>query len=216
MGTLLASKLISSMRVTLLEPSPGVNFIDADLLDNINEAQRRIALLKPEVYPVRTTMTLAAGTKQVLAAGAIALLDIYENVASGLRVRGPVQRSLLDESARNHPAATPEVDVDNFMTDTRNPTTFDVYPPNTGTGQVRLLIGMTPPAIAAVGNPITLEDIYEGPIKFFALAECYSMTSKRQDLTKAEIYENRALKALGIRSQSQVNVAPRVGKQGGT
>lgn len=215
MGTLLASALIARMRRTLLDPSPGTNWDDDDLLDALNEAQRRIALVKPEVFPVRTTLSLAAGTKQVLADGDIALLDIYENVVSGMRIRGPVQRGLLDESARGHPAATPEVDVDNFTIDTRNPTTFDVYPPNNGTGQIRLLVGRTPAPIAAVGNPIVLADIYEGPMRFFALAECYSENTKRQDMTKAELYEGRALKALGMRSQGQVNVAPRVGKQGG-
>lgn len=205
---LLASNLIAALRVTSLDPSPGDVWTDADWLLFLAAAEREVCLAKPDTYVISAAVSLVAGTKQTLPAGATGVLDVYENTVSGRRCT-LVERSLMDEAARFFPAATREVDAQHWIADTRDPTRFDVVPPNDGTGSLQCLYGITPANFTAASNPIHLPDLYEAPIKFFALAEAYAANTKRQDFTKSGIYRGEALKMLGIRSQSQAAIAPR-------
>lgn len=212
--TLLASNYIAALRVTLLDPSPGVTWTDSDLLLFIAAAEREVCTLKQEAYVVRGAVAMVAGNKQTLPAGATASMDFYQNTASKKPIT-QIQRGLLDEASRWWPVQTPQKDVNQVITDSRNPTQFDVDPPNDGDGLIECLYCFTPPNFATTAEAMHLPDIYEAPIKFFALSEAYSVNSKRQDLTKVSFYRNEARTTLGIKSQSQVAVSPKVGAPGG-
>lgn len=212
---ILASSIITSVRRVLLDPSPGVTWLDANLLALINEAERAICALKREAYPIRATLTLVAGTWQTLPADGLAIMDLYHNVVSGRRAI-LCNRELMDAAAISFPIATQETDVQEWTKDDRDPTRFDVIPPNNGSGQVIALYGATPPAIAAVGNPINLLDIYEQCIKAFVIAQAYAENTDRFDLAKYAAYTSEWKGILGISSQSQVAVSAKVGRQGGS
>ena len=137
-------------------------------------------------------------------------MDLYDNVSNGQTIR-LVDRDLMDEAARFWPAATPEATVQDWAADARDPTRFVVLPPNNGSGSVNALYGAIPTPIAATTDPINLADVYEDVLKSFVLAEAYAHNSKRQDLAKASYYDNQARTMLGIKSRSQVAVAPQVG-----
>lgn len=212
--TILASAIIASLRITLLDPSPGDTWTDAILLAYLNEGERNVVMLKPEAYPVRAALAMVAGTKQTVPAGGIAILDLYDNVSGGRRVR-QVNRSMLDDLARFWPTATQEATVQEWCADPRDPTRFDVIPPSTGTGSVNGLYGAVPTPIATVGTAINLLDIYELTLKHFVLSEAYAANTKRQDLLKTDYYRKSFERMLGVRSQSQVAVAPRTSAPGG-
>jgi hypothetical protein len=212
MGTLLASALISQLRVTLLDPSPGQTWTDAMLLGYLNSAERAACLLRPELYTVRTAVPLAAGTDQVLPAGGTAVLR-WERNATSKRACRLVDASLVDAMTPFWGAATQEVDVTDYALDPRERTRFRVMPPNNGTGS---LIGpwcKVPTAIATVGDPINLDDIYEDPLKQFVLSECYAANTLRQELGKAAAARAEFAKMLGVSAQSVVAVMPRTGVQ---
>lgn len=216
MGTLLASSLIADARRILLDPSPGATWLDADLLKYLNKGERAICEAKKETYPVRGPLTLAAGTQQVLPTNGLVLMDLFENIASGRRVRGPVDRTLQDAGAPFYPNATPEVDVQEWTKDDRDPTRFAVLPPNNGSGSVRALYGAIPTAISAVGNPINLGDNYEGALIAFVLATAYAENTTRQDLGKSGAYTNEWKGLVGVGTQSTVGTTAKVTTQGGT
>jgi hypothetical protein len=48
------------------------------------------------------------------------------------------------------------------------------------------------------------------------LSEAYAADSVRQDLSKSQQYETKALQLLGIESQSKAAASPRLGKPGGS
>lgn len=214
MGTILASAIITNCRRILLDPSPGVTWLDAALLIMINQAQRAIVLLKHEAYTVLGPITLVAGTHQSVPAQGVAILDIYSNTAGGRTVT-QVNRALLDSSNRFWPAATAEVPVQEWTADPRDPKRFRVSPPNTGAGSVQALYSMTPPDVAAVGNVITLDDIYEMPIQAFVLSKAYAENSTRQDLGKSGAYDTEWKQLIGAKTQSQVSTAQRSPTPGG-
>lgn len=212
---ILASSIITNLRSVLKDPSPGATWSDATLLARINEAERAIVALKHEAYPVRSGLSLVAGTKQSLPAGGVALMEVYENTVSGRRVT-LTDRALQDAAATFFPAATPETDVQHYMKDDRDPTRFDVVPPNDGNGSVQALYGAVPTPIASVGSNINLPDFYEAAIKAFVLSICLGEQTDRQDLNRAAACGNEWKQMLGISSQSQAAVSPKVGKQGGS
>ena len=210
MGTLLASALIAQLRVTLLDPSPGVTWVDATLLGYLNSAERAACLLRPELNTVRGAVSLVAGTEQTLPAGSTALFRAYYNATSKRACR-LVDQSLVDAIAPFTPATTQEVDATDYALDPRERTRYRVFPPNNGTGSLVVLRGAVPTAIAAVGNAINLDDIYEDPLKQFVLAECYAANTKRQDLAKSAAAFTRFTQLLGVSAQSAVAVMPRTG-----
>ena len=215
MGTILASAIISRLRITLLDPSPGDTWTDSDLLNALNEAQRRICNVKLNAFRVRGYVPLQAGTHQALPTGGLIVLDATENEESGLRCT-KVNRGLMDAAARFHPAATPEIDAQHWVADPVDPAAFDIVPPNTGFGSLYMLYGAVPTAISAVGDPITLDDGYESALKHFALSECYAANTKRQDVAKASYYATSAERMVGGRAQGESAYAVKNGAPRGT
>lgn len=211
--TILVSALIAKLRPILLDPTPGDTWVDADFLRMTSVAQRVICLVKREAYPVRASISMVAGTKQAIPALGHTLIQVYGNTVSGRRVTQAIGE-LMDVAVAYHPAATQEVDVQQWVGDPRDPTRFDVIPPNTGTGALDALYGSTPPELTAVGDAIVLPDIYEQVIIEIVLSIAYGWSTTRGDTVKEAYHWNRWGALLGITSASQVQIAAQAGMKG--
>lgn len=211
---ILVSEIITSLRIELSDPSPGATWLDAFFLARISEAERAIVAVKRDAYPLRGAVALVAGTKQSLPADGIAVMEAYENTVSGRRCT-LANRELVDAAAPFFPAATQEVDAEHYMKDDRDPTRFDVIPPNDGTGSLQMLYGAIPTALTATTDPINVLDLYEQCIKDFVLSKCYAQKTATKNDALAAAHDNAWKMILGISSGSQVAVSPKVGRQGG-
>ncbi len=204
------AQVIASVRRILLDPSPGDWFTDADLLECINTAQDRAASARPDLTQAVANISMAAGSIQQLDGTHIAIFDIYFNVASKAVVT-LAPRSMLDNGARNWPAATQAVDVVHWVHDDRAKTVFRVYPPNDGTGVVTALVSKVPTRLTATSDVLTVNDVYKPVIDALTLAEAYAANSVKRDVEKATYYENKAMTALGLNAQAGQALAPRTG-----
>ena len=213
MGTILASAIVTSARVTLLDPAPGKTWLDATMLLLINEALRQMALAKPEVYVVRGAVDLVPGYDQALPVGGTATFKFTQNVTSKKRCN-QVSESLLIEETRFAPYPTEEVDVESWALDARDTTRFMVTPPNDGTGSLLGSYGGTP-TVASLATVIPVDDIYESPIKYLLLSECYAADTTRKDMTKATYWSQKAMGLLGLETQTKAAVTPKLGQPGG-
>jgi hypothetical protein len=211
--TLSAATIIDSATTTLLDPS-GRTWPASEKLGYLNEALRATAFVKPDMYVVQVSVTPVAGEQQALPADGVALIDIPRN--TGGRVITQVDKGLLDESNRFWPAATREVVVEHFTEDPRNPRKYVLYPPNTGTGTIDLIYGAVPPQVMYPTEEIDIPASYEAPLIQYVLARCYAKNSKRQDLAKSAGCMQQWGSMLGVKSQGQVAVAPKVAAQPGT
>ena len=212
--TILASAIIANCRTILLDPAPGTTWLDADLLTMLNQAERFACNLRPELYTARAAIAMATGIHQTLPAGGNVLMRLDENATSKRRCR-LVDSALLDAALATWPATAEATDVVEYAIDAKDRKRFVVYPPNNGTGSVVALYGRTPAALAAVGNAINLDDIYEMALQNFVLGQAYSANTKRQDLAKAGSYATMCEKALGVNAQSTVAVLPKYGNTPG-
>ena len=213
MGTILASAIVTSMRFTLLDPSPGRTFTDARLFGFIQEALRRMGCVRPDIYTVRGAVPLVAGVHQQLPAGGTKVLSFSHNTASTRGV-AQVSESLLLEEIRTLGYGTQDGVVDCYSLDERDETRFTVMPPNDGTGSLSGLYCAVP-TIASLSTAIPVDDTYEGAIKFMALAEAYAADSERKDLVKSDRYEQKAMQLLGLDGQAKEALHSKLGKPGG-
>ena len=210
---MLASDILTPARGTLLDAS-AVAWSDAELLGYLNEGIRETVLVKPDVYPVRGALALAAGIVQVLPADGVVLIDITHNVASG-RVVTVTDLALLQEANRFYPAATQQAEVENFATDPRDPRRYIVFPPNNAAGSVYAVYGGTPAGLATTGDTFPLTDVYQPPLISYVLSRAYAKNSKRQDLTKAAAYRQQWAQGLGMKSAATVAAVPHVSQSPG-
>jgi len=206
--------IFDSVSTTLLDVARST-WSHSDLVGYLNEALRATAFLKPDMYSVQGFFPLVVGIAQELPDGGIALIDVTDNEVSGRAVT-PCDLSILQQENRFWPAATQEVDVENYAADPRTPRRYYVFPPNDGTGSVRITYGAVPLELTgSSGETLPVPDSYQSSLTNFVLAKCYGKNSKRQDLTKYAGYMNDWRMSLGLKSQAQVAVAPKLSQTPG-
>jgi hypothetical protein len=206
---ILVSVIVTDQARRILIDAAKVTWLDADLLAALNEAMRATQAVKPDFYTVRDVIDLTAGIAQALPDGGTTLIDITSNVASG-QVVTQCDLALLQEVNRFWPADDQVLDVDNFATNVKEPTRFFVTPPNNGYGRVNASWGAVPPVITGLTDELPVLEIYQTPLLNFVLGRAYAMNTKKQDITKATYYMNEWGKALGLKTQAQIAIAPKV------
>jgi hypothetical protein len=176
MGTILASVIINNARKALNDAT-GIRWTDAELLAWLNAGQRDLAILRPDASAVNTSFTLAAGTKQVLSASALRLLDVVRNLGadgytpgSAIRI---VDREVLDAQLPDWHTAAQSATTQHFTYDNRDPRVFYVYPPAVTGYRIEIIQSVSPADVAALTSAITLDDIYAGPLTDYVLFRAY-------------------------------------------
>lgn len=210
---ILGTAIVAALRVTLLDPSPGVTWTDPDFLKALNSALLELCFVRPDAHTVRGNVSLAAGVHQSLPAGGTVAMNMHQNVASG-RACTLVDADLLTACQVSYPAATQETDVQDFAIDPRTPQRFMVLPPNNGSGVVLMSYCSDPAAMAALTDPIPIADSFETPLKHFMLGELYAANTTRQDVTKATFYRGEAKSLLGVNKESRDRLVARLISQG--
>jgi hypothetical protein len=208
-----AQAVLDAARVTLLDAAKRT-WPDAELLDYLNEGLRASCGIKADIYTSEEYIQLVAGTLQTIPDNGTSLIRISDN-RNG-RIVTQVDFDLLQESNRFWPAGTLETTVENYAADPRDPRRFIVSPPNDGRGQVRMLWATPPDEITLGTTEMPVSDIYQPPLIDYVLYRAYSKNSARQDLAKAQSNYTRWGQYLGLRSQQQLAVAPRVANEPGT
>lgn len=211
--TIIAATIIDEASVLLLDTANRTWSRD-ELLGYLNEALRATAFVKPDLYTTELFVQLTAGVLQKLPDDGLALIDITRN-SSG-RIITQVDKDLLDESNRFWPAGTQEAVIEHYTADPRNPRRFTVFPPSDGTSMVELLYGAVPPQIMYDTEEIPVPDSYQTTLLSFTMCKAYEKNAKRQDLTKSASYFQRWGQLLGLKSQAQVAISPKVASQPGT
>lgn len=206
--TLLSSVVIDRVRKTLVDPN-AVGWSDDELYDYLTAAESAVCNAKPDAYTKVEGLPMVAGPIQAIPSDGISLLALYYNVADGSIVT-QVGLELQNQSNRTWPAAAPQAEVEEYMTDVRMPRRFLVYPPNDGTGEVLGLYGAEPPALVA-GAPsqtINVPDTYQNALWAYVCALAYAKNTKRQDVVKSNNMMQLFGQFLGVRTAGQRAVAP--------
>lgn len=205
---MLASVVITRARSTLLDPSPGVYWTDAELISYLNGGTSYIVGLKPDAYVITGAVPLVAGINQALPAGGVQFMDALMNTTSKVAI---IKRDLAKLSQANPgwSSQTATVDAAIALPDARDPTRFRVSPPNTGAGNILATYGAVPPALAATTDTILLSDIYETALWAFVVGSAYAKNSAKGDIVKSQGFFAMVPGFVTGRTQMQLGEAPK-------
>jgi hypothetical protein len=169
---------------TTLQDTTGVRWpVVGELVLWINDAQREIALLKPDASAKNTTITLAAGTKQDIPSDGNRLLRAVRNMSAasggtGKRSVRLVQREVLDAQTPDWhdplvsgDAAHTDI-VKHYIYDEQNPRNFYVYPGISGDAYLEIIYSANPSTVGQ-GDNLDIPDIYANAVMNYVLYMAY-------------------------------------------
>lgn len=216
---MLASEIIDRARV-ILNDADGVRWLDSEFFKWINDAQRVIALVRPDSVVSNTTITLAAGTKQTLPTEALRLLDVVRNITqanSGGRAVRHVDRDVLDTQNPDWHGDTGTQTIKNYVYDNRDPKTFYVYPPALSTSKLEVIYSKNPTDVTTLANPLAVADIYADPLLNYVLYRAYSKDAEfAQNGNLAASYLGTFNSMLGIKTSKDAAYSPDLHSKGRT
>lgn len=224
---LVAKDLFERARRILLDES-SVRWPLAELTTWLNDAQRAVALHKPNATAKNIVQVLVPGTRQALPAGYLALLNVVRNLKTnqdsprlGGRMVRVVERAILDTQLPDwHDSdVTPFTAVaKHFIYDELDPKTFYVYPGNDGTGFLEVVASKVPDVIVATGGvedlasynvALDVDDVYFNPLLHYILFRAYS---KDADFSisgaQAQAFYTLFANDLGIKVNAELMTSP--------
>lgn len=169
---------------TTLQDTTGVRWpVVGELVLWINDAQREIALLKPDSAAKNTTITLSTGTKQEIPNDGNRLLRVVRNMSAssggnGLRSVRIVSREVLDAQTPDwhDPSITGDAAhtniVKHYVYDEQNPRNFYVYPGVSGTAYLEIIYSANPVTVTQSDN-LDIPDIYANAVMNYVLYMAY-------------------------------------------
>ena len=151
--------VITEVRRLLQDATVTYRYSDATLLGFVNQALKRTAYIRPDLFITIGNVALTQDTVvQSLPAGAIRLVEIY-SVAGGSALT-EVSREMLDQSVPTWVSDTAGTPV-NYVRHVRSPTKFFVYPRPTAGVQLVAEYAATPTTYGSTSTTITeLPDVY--------------------------------------------------------
>ena len=169
---------------TTLQDTTGVRWpVVSELVLWVNDAQREIALLKPDASAKNETVTLVTGTKQAIPSSGNRLLRAVRNMSAasggtGKRSVRLVSREVLDAQTPDWHDPTVSGDaahtniVKHYIYDEQNPRNFYVYPGVAGSAYLEIIYSANPTTVAQNGN-LDIPDIYANAVMNYVLYMAY-------------------------------------------
>lgn len=170
---------------TTLQDATGIRWpVVTELVLWVNDAQRQIALIKPDASATNATVTLATGTKQEIPVGGNRLLRVIRNMSAasggtGKRSIRIVDRDILDSNTPDwhDPSVSGDAAhvaiVKHYIYDEQNPRNFYVYPGVAGNSYVEIVYSANPSTVAQNGN-LSVPDIYGNAVVDYVLFRAYT------------------------------------------
>lgn len=169
-----------------LQDTTGVRWPVVDeLVLWVNDAQREIALLKPDASAKNITITLATGTKQEIPSDGNRLLRVVRNMSAasngvGKRAVRIVSREVLDAQTPDwhDPLITGDAAhaaiVKHYIYDEQNPRNFYVYPgiASGSNAYLEIIYSANPSTVTQAGN-LDIPDIFGNAVMNYVLYMAY-------------------------------------------
>ena len=169
---------------TVLQDTTGVRWpVVAELVLWINDAQREIALLKPDASAINETVTLVDGTKQDIPSAGNRLLKVVRNMSAASGGTGKRAVRLVDVEVLN--GQTPDWHdptvagdaahtniVKHYIYEESNPRNFYVYPGVSGAAYLEIIYSSNPTTVAQGGN-LSIPDIFANAVMNYVLYMAY-------------------------------------------
>jgi len=178
------ASVLSRVDATLQDTS-NIRWPDTELILWVNDAQREIALLKPEATATNATVTLVTGTKQAIPTGGNRLLSVVRNMSAASSGTGGrsirlVGRDILDSQNPSWHDPTVKGDaahgavIKHFMFDETDPRNFYVYPGvKSGSNAYIEIVYSNNPSTVSTSDNLGVPDIFANAVMNYVLYMAY-------------------------------------------
>lgn len=178
----MATTVLSILREVqqILQDESGIRWPAPELAEHLNDGQREVASLRPDMMTTAAALALVAGAKQALPSNCSKLIEIPRNT-SGKSVR-QIDRNMLDAIEPSWYTRNQVVTIDHFTHDPRDPLVFYVYPPAAVGASLDLIYSALPTDVAVPSGPawttatgnISVNDIFKNALLNWCLFRAYS------------------------------------------
>jgi hypothetical protein len=191
-GVVVAQTIVDNAS-KLLHDTSHAHWTEAELLEYLNEGQRRICLKVPTAYTKNSTVALGAGSRQTIPAEAQLLLDVCLDT-SGNYVR---RVSFKEVRAYSSTPGTQSANTEEWAYEPeKTPKTWWCWPPNNGAGSVNIDYAAVPTDIALV-DVILINDTWESTLLDWILFRALSKEKQTKDTVRANLYLESFTAAVG-------------------
>jgi hypothetical protein len=206
---MILNDVITEVRRIIQDTNTPYRYSDDVLLGFANQALKRIAVLRPDLFAYIGDITCTDGeVVQSAPSDSIRLIEVYR-VKNGNGVI-ETNREALDQAYPTwmNDAAGSAV---NFMRHVRNPNKFFIYP-KAPAGQI--LVGeyaQTPPDYDGVTTVALLPDAYEPVVIDATVFIAESVDNEHVNSQRAQLFQSSFTQALGVAAQSRAITDPERG-----
>ncbi len=148
--------VIVEVREMMQDTDVPYRYSDDFVLRKVNQAFKRLSVIRPDLFSTVDTITCVAGRLQAAPDDSLRLMDVIGNTA-GSTVK-EVNQDTLDLMTQTWPSGTAGPAVD-WMRYPRDPNRFFVWPPSTNVDTLQIVYAQSPPAYAS-GDSVLLQDAY--------------------------------------------------------
>lgn len=200
---------ILNRAAALLNDEEYVRWEESELLEWLNDGQRAVAKgPSTDAYVVRDNITAIEGAVQNLPSGAIRLVDVVKDVSTGQSIDQAdyAITNMMYSAWREQAAGTAEV----YFYDERNPTQFELYPPQSG-GEVIEVVYNAQPGDATISGNISISDMYADSLIDYVVYRALSKDTEDSsaELGRATAFYRAFLLGIGHKEAADVQVEPR-------
>jgi len=206
---MILNDVITEVRRIIQDTNTPYRYSDDVLLGFANQALKRIAVLRPDLFAYIGDITCTDGeVVQSAPSDSIRLIEVYR-VKNGNGVI-ETNREALDQAYPTwmNDAAGAAV---NFMRHVRNPNKFFIYP-KAPAGQI--LVGeyaQTPPDYDGTTTVALLPDAYEPVVIDATVFIAESVDNEHVNSQRAQLFQSSFTQALGVAAQSRAITDPERG-----
>jgi hypothetical protein len=177
MPTITAQSILNKAAI-VLQDTTNIRWPVTELLTWLNDGQREISAMRPDVTNVIETVKLVPGTRQSLPATGQQLLAVRRNMLSSGLAGGDAIRKvpmdLLDSQRPGWHVEPISNVIKHYVYDPRTPRTYYVYPPANTTAWVEIVYDAPPAMLSNVTDVISLDDEYSNMLLEYVLFRAYS------------------------------------------
>ena len=195
------SAVITEVRRVLQDNTVPYRYSDTYLLGFANQALKRMAVLRPDLFAYIGTVTCTADAViQSAPTDSIRVMEIFQ-VQGGSGVT-EVNRDSLDETYPGWMNDAAGACV-NWMRHVRNPNRFFIYP-KAPAGQVLVVeYAQTPPDYAIDADVALLPDAYFPVVVDGTIFLAESVDNEHVNSNRAQLFQQTFTQALGVNAQSR-------------
>lgn len=204
----------------IIQDTTAVRWPVNELVRYLNDAQREVAMYRPDTMATNATITCVAGTKQSIPATGTKLISVIRNAASTKKAVRLIEREILDAQNPTWHALAGAADVVHYMFDPRDPKNFYVYPPALVTATLDIVYSALPTDITepasgtdytAVTGNISVPDIFSNALLDYILYRAYSKDSEYAgNIQRAAGHYQAFANSMGIEVKGLLAASPNI------